>query len=192
MYLIGLAAAIISLVIFTIYNIKKSVRAHKKAPVIIIGSFYAVIIFWTAFQFIRVEIRHREWEKYDIYGGGFMGHVKYEKTLDDYYCFSKSILMGSEDIIVNKNNVRLPLITKIYPNVFIYCEKNSPHNKTVYLSDGEDYWLFENVLKIDVNYSAIGGDTVFICFPLLYLYNLSLFVIYRKNEKELKESKEVT
>ena len=167
-----------SLIIFLLIN---SIFSKGKTKKIILISNGVIMLFMGVtgiFMGIDNAVIDDYSKKYNVHRGGLLSSVSYEKTEGDYYIFKMtSFLPPSERIAVNKEKVRLPLLTYVYSPVIIFSKENTELSLSEITINSKKYKSAENVEVIRPNYLDMFLVIFAVCIIVLYIFNLFSFIV---------------
>lgn len=107
-------------------NIVTAVRGHRKLPLMLNIGLCAVLALAVIVGFAEHASVVRDSEVYDIDGDELFSEIKYIRTEDDCFIFSKSyFISGPSEFDIPKGELKIPAVSHIYKYVLIYEDENS-------------------------------------------------------------------
>lgn len=161
----------------TFYNICEAVGNKKKKPIVINGILYGFLAFLLIFNAVSQDRVSSDGLDYTIYSSGLFGNAEYQKTEGEYYIFINSSFMSSDSIAVPKENIDLPLFTKIYKPVHIYCTKDQTFGDRQITLDGVEYLLGDNVVDVKTDFFPLTLYLGLVNIAVLTAFNVIMLIL---------------
>lgn len=150
----------------SVFNIISALKKGRKSPVVLNGIFYGIIVLLIVLSGVNKAVRAKASENYNIYGGGFLGSVKYVGTEDGYIIIKRTGIMIDDDIAVPARNAHISFLTKIYKPAIIYCRKGTELYSSETTVNSKKYKLGGTVEKIKPDFGnmilLIGLADIFV------------------------------
>lgn len=113
-------------VILSVLHIVIAARKSRKIPLMLNIVFCAVLALAVSVGFAEHASVVRDSEVYDIDGDELFSEIKYVRTEDDCFVFSKSyFISGPSEFDIPKGDLKIPAVSHVYKYVLIYEDENS-------------------------------------------------------------------
>lgn len=165
------------IIIFSIFNIITSIQRKEKMLVILNGALYAVIAFILIWNIVNTSITSHDSVNYNIYHGGILCSVEYDRTEGDYYIISRTGIMVCDEIAIPVNSANISSFSRLYKPVQIYCSKDTDQYWTEITVNSKKYYLCDSAVKIVPDFSDLFLTVLVIDIISIFFFNLILFTV---------------
>lgn len=164
-------------IIFSIFNIITAIKRKSKRLVILNGVLYAVIAFILIWNNVNTSIISNDSVNYNIYHGGILSSVRYDRTEDDYYIIKRTGFMTCDEIAIPVKSANISSFSRLYKPVQIYCSKDTELYGSEIIVNSKRYYLCDTVIKIAPDFFDLILTIGIIDIIAILIFNLVLFII---------------
>ena len=162
-------------VLLLIYDLRFANKRRRKLTAAVDAVFTAIAAASVLYAvFANISYKDDK-DNYDIIGDDVVGAVRYMKTENDHYIFSRSQIMSPAELIaVPKSAAEPPSLSVVYPYVII-CSQWGAESYDADFPSGKCQ-VMTGVVKMRTEHIGFAFLTSMFSASVMFIYNLIVFI----------------